>query len=158
MSFPSSPINGQTAVLNGLTYAYNSADGAWVRVAISAVVYSAATVLNDLSGQCDGVKSVFALKVDQTAVSGIVDNKDLEVLVNGVKMTPYVTEQRYPWITPYDSYRGFRAVTTGTTDNWLVIYNSPELGSQVTVTQLNSSSSKQSRRYPYSATSIALGD
>jgi hypothetical protein len=158
MSFPLSPTNGQTTLLNGITYAFNSVDNAWARVPVSTVISSAATVLNDLSGQCDGAKSVFALKIDQTAVSGIVDSKDLEVLVNGVKTTPYVTETRYPWFTPYDGYRGFRAVTTGTTDNWLVIYNPPELGSQVTVTQLNTSVRKQSRRYPYSATSIALGD
>lgn len=116
------------------------------------------TILNDISAQCDGIKAVFPLRTDQTDVTGIVDSKDLEVLVNGIRITPYVTEARYPWITPYDSYSGFRAVTTGTSSTWLVIYNAPELSSQVTVTQLNSSSSKQSRRYPYSATSIALGD
>ena len=33
MSFPLSPTNGQTTVLNGITYAYNSTKGAWVRVA-----------------------------------------------------------------------------------------------------------------------------
>jgi hypothetical protein len=33
VAFPLSPINGQTAVLNGITYAYNSAKGAWIRVA-----------------------------------------------------------------------------------------------------------------------------
>jgi hypothetical protein len=101
---------------------------------------------------------VFALKTDQTAVTGIVDSKDLEVLVNGIKLAPYVTERRYPWFTPYDSSKGFKVVTTGTTANWLVIHNAPELSSQVTVTQLNSSASKQTRRYPYSATTIALGD
>ena len=32
MAFPSSPVNGQTAVLNGLTYSYNSTTKAWTRV------------------------------------------------------------------------------------------------------------------------------
>ena len=33
MSFPISPSNGQTAVLNGITYVYSSANTAWTRVA-----------------------------------------------------------------------------------------------------------------------------
>jgi len=33
MAFPLSPTNGQTAVLNGINYTYNSAKGAWIRVA-----------------------------------------------------------------------------------------------------------------------------
>jgi len=33
MSFPLSPINGQTAVLNGITYSYSSASALWSRVA-----------------------------------------------------------------------------------------------------------------------------
>jgi hypothetical protein len=31
MGWPSSPINGQTAVVNGITYTYNSARTAWIR-------------------------------------------------------------------------------------------------------------------------------
>jgi hypothetical protein len=33
MSFPTSPINGQTTVTNNITYSYNSTIGAWTRVA-----------------------------------------------------------------------------------------------------------------------------
>lgn len=32
MSFPTSPTNGQTAVVNGITYEYASASGSWTRV------------------------------------------------------------------------------------------------------------------------------
>jgi len=35
MSFPSSPTNGQTVTLNGITYSYNAANTAWKRVATS---------------------------------------------------------------------------------------------------------------------------
>ena len=31
MSFPANPINGTTAVLNGITYTYVSASNAWIR-------------------------------------------------------------------------------------------------------------------------------
>ncbi len=32
MSFPTSPTNGQTAVVNGITYEYASASGSWTRI------------------------------------------------------------------------------------------------------------------------------
>ena len=32
MSFPTNPTNGQTTVLNGITYAYTSATNYWARV------------------------------------------------------------------------------------------------------------------------------
>ena len=115
-------------------------------------------VLNDISNQADGLKAVFPLVVDQTAVTGIVDNKDLQVIVNGRIIPPYVTEKTYPWINTFINNKGFSVVTTGTTQNWLVIYNAPDIGSQVSVAQLNISTSKQTRSYPYSATTIALGD
>jgi hypothetical protein len=113
-------------------------------------------VFSDISNQADGVKCVFALLTDQTAVTGIVDNKDLQVVVNGRIISPYVTERTYPWINISIS-KGFAVVTTGTTANQLVIYNAPDVGSQISVTQLSISASKQNRSYPYSATTIALG-
>lgn len=33
MAFPSSPSNGQTALVNGITYVYNSSNGTWTRQA-----------------------------------------------------------------------------------------------------------------------------
>jgi hypothetical protein len=69
-----------------------------------------------------------------------------------------VTEKTFPWINTFINNKGFAVVTTGTTQNLLVIYNAPNIGSQVSVTQLNTSASKQIRSYPYSATTIALGD
>jgi hypothetical protein len=38
MAFPSSPTNGQTAVVNGITYVYASATRSWARVTQSIVV------------------------------------------------------------------------------------------------------------------------
>jgi hypothetical protein len=123
-------------------------------------------MMNDVSNQTNGLKAVFPLKIDQTAITNIVDNKDLEVVVNGRRLAPYVKEQRYPWFTPYDAYKGFRVVTTAYTSatstssaaQSIVIYNAPETTSEVIITQLNISASKQVRKYPYSAATIALGD
>lgn len=111
------------------------------------------SVLNDISPQFDSVKSVFPLKLDQTSISSITNSADVEVVVNGRRLIPYVTEQRFPWLTPYDSYQGYR-VSSGN----LIIYNAPDIGDQAMVTIVSTSATVQTRRYPYSATTIAFGD
>jgi hypothetical protein len=115
-------------------------------------------ILNDVSNYADNVRSVFPLTVDQTAVTGLVDNRDLQVMVDGVYQAPFVRERGLPWINTVNSYRGFRVVTTGTTANFLVLYNPPDIGAQIVITQINISTSTQIRSYPYSAAMIGLGD
>jgi hypothetical protein len=115
-------------------------------------------MLNELSNQADGLKTVFPLQIDQTAVTGLVDSKDLTVMVNGQYVAPYVKEKGLPWINTVNAYRGFRVVTTGTSQNWIVLYNAPDIGSQVVVSQVNISTTTQVRSYPYSASAIALGE
>ena len=117
----------------------------------------APTVLNDISNQFDGRKNRFALMTDQTAVTSIIDSKNLEVIVNGLRLAPYITEQRYPWFTPYDSYKGFRVKSI---DNalYVIIYNAPAPGDQAILTIINSQSSTQTRKYPFTAATVALGD
>lgn len=110
-------------------------------------------VCNDISTQFDGVKAVFTLRQDQTSINTVVDSKDVQVTLNGQILAPYVTELRYPWISEYDSYTGFRVNGSN-----LIIYNSPGVGDVAVVMITSTSQSKQYRRYPYSATSIALGD
>ena len=116
-----------------------------------------ATVMAEVSGLCDGARSVFDIKTDQTLVSStyIVDSKDLEVVVSGQQMIPYVTQAPGPWIPAFDAgtSRTFRV-----RENRLIIYNAPEIGSQVQITVKKTSSTKQRRRYPFSPTTIALGD
>jgi hypothetical protein len=116
-------------------------------------------VLNDISNQFDGAKQVFSLRVDQTdmTANNITDSKNLEVIVGGLRLAPYVKQNTYPWLTPYDSYKGFRVVATTTSAN-VIIYNAPAIGDQSVLTIINSSLTVQTRKYPYSATTIALGD
>jgi hypothetical protein len=115
------------------------------------------TVLNDISNQFDGRKNQFAMLLDQTAVTSIIDSKNLEVIVNGLRLAPYINEQRYPWFTPYDSYKGFRVKSI---DNalYVIIYDAPATGSQAILTIINSQSSTQTRKYPFTAATVALGD
>ena len=116
-------------------------------------------VLRDVSNQTDGAKAVFPLTNDQANITSanITDSKNLEVVVSGQRLSPYVKQLTYPWITPYDSYPGYRVVTNSTSSN-VIIYNAPAQGSQVTLTIINNSSVAQTRKYPYSATTVALGD
>jgi hypothetical protein len=110
-------------------------------------------VVNDISTQFDNVKTVFVLKQDQTNINTIVDSKDVEVIINGARLTPYVKTLTYPWLTPYDSFRGFRVSGSN-----LIIYNAPAIGDSASVIVRSISASVQTRKYPYSANTIALGD
>ena len=178
MSFPLSPTNNQIATLNGINYQYNSVTTSWTRVAAQATTFGNLTiggnvtisgtltqaqyplVLNDISTQFNSNRAVFRLKTDQTFISNsaIGDSKNLQVVVNGLVLAPYVNELRWPWITPYDSYRGFRVRNGPGNFANLVIYNAPERGQQAVVMQTSNSATRQNRRYPFSATTVALGD
>ena len=122
------------------------------------ISYSLPLVVNDISYQFNSGKTIFALKNNQDPVTGIVDNKDLMVFVDGRKVAPYVAERGFPWINIVNNLKGFKVVTTGTTANYIVFSNAPELGSQADITVVNTSANKQVRSYPYSAAAIALGD
>lgn len=111
-------------------------------------------VCNDISTQFDGRKAVFPLKQDQTSINTVVDSRDVQVTLNGLILAPYIKELRYPWISEYDSYKGFRVKSDGN----LIIYNAPDSGDQAVVMITNTSQSVQTRKYPFSATTIALGD
>jgi hypothetical protein len=115
--------------------------------------------LNDISNQFTGSKSVFTLFTDQTNItsSDVVDSRNMEVIVNGLRLAPYIKQNTYPWLTPYDSFIGFRVVSDANTAN-LIIYNSPAPTDQAVLTIINRSTNVQTRKYPYSATTIALGD
>jgi hypothetical protein len=116
-----------------------------------------ATVLNDISNQCDGYKCVFDLKQGQTALSStyLVDSKDLQVTVDGRALAPYVDIQPWPWISTYDTNgsSGFRV-----RENRLIIYNAPDFGSQVSVIMAKTAATRQKFRYPFSPATVALGD
>ena len=116
-------------------------------------------ILNDISNQFNNMNCVFPLRLEQDNItnSNVIDSKNLEVIINGLRLSPYVTQLTYPWLTPYDSFKGFKVVTTATSAN-LIIYNAPAIGDSALVTIINNSSTIQTRKYPYSATTIALGD
>jgi hypothetical protein len=88
-----------------------------------------------------------------TAVVVDDETKDIEVVVDGRKLTPFVTPQTYPWLTVYDGSKGFRV-----RENRVIIYNAPAVGSEVAITMRKTSATKQNMKYPFCATTIVLGD
>lgn len=114
-------------------------------------------VLNDITNQFDDVTAVFALRNGQDNVTNIVDSRDVQVVVGGQTLSPYVTQLTWPWFVDYNSWRGFRVKSDSVSSN-VIIYNPPAIGAQATITIINNSATVQTRRYPYAPETIALGD
>ena len=87
------------------------------------------------------------------SLTSIVDSKDVEVILNGQYLDPYVTELRYPWITEWDANGGFKVSGSN-----LILYNAPVSGDKATVKVTGISQTVQTRRYPFSSATIALGE
>ena len=128
------------------------------------VIYSNSypIVLDDISAQFDNIDSVFRLTTNTANVTTITDSKNLQVVVGGQVLTPYVSEIKWPFFTEYDSGRGFRVknsppgsgnVVVGSN---VIIYNSPAVGDSCSLTIINNSATVQTRRYPFSPETIAL--
>jgi len=91
--------------------------------------------------------------VEQDYINSIGDSKNLQIILNGQVLAPYVKEQTYPWIVQYDSYKGFRVRESNVT-----IYNAPDTGDYAVTTIVGANPITQTRKYPYSASTIALGE
>jgi hypothetical protein len=115
------------------------------------------TVLDDISGEFEGTKTNFQLKSDNTPINIQADSKNFEVFIDGKRLTPYVTRSTYPWLTEYDSFKGFR-VRQVSNSNYMTIYNAPYIGDSALVILRTPTSNTQIVRYPFSTTTIAFGD
>jgi hypothetical protein len=122
---------------------------------ISSIINSG-VILNDISNRFDGVTTHFPLRLEQNLVTTITDSKDLEVVVDGFKLSPYIIKYTWPWLVEYASFKGYR-VRTFDSQNYITIYNAPSVGSSALLS-LRQSSTTQTSRYPFSATVVALGD
>ena len=149
-NFPTGPTLNQTYSADGKSWKWTGA--AWGLTSSTAITTDT-TVLNNISSQFDGSKTVFNLTLEQASITSLVDSKDLEVVIGGQKLAPYIDTLHYPWLTPYDSFSGFR-VRSGK----VTIYNAPYAGDAALLTYIKPSISRQKRRYPFSAATIAFGD
>jgi hypothetical protein len=150
-------------ILSQISIPANTSVGAVVTVqsdgTLAANGFALPLVMDDISPQFDGDKTVFTLAVDTLTVSNvinssIVDSKDLDVSMGGQLVKPYIGQTTYPWITPYDSFRqGYRVEG----DN-IVFYIAPSPGSDCSIIIRNISGTIQTRRYPFTAGGVVLGD
>jgi hypothetical protein len=110
----------------------------------------------DVHGRADAGNCVYTLKFNQTPLNTtyIKDSKDLEVTVNGERYTAYANQRAFTFMPVYEmDSRTFRV-----RENRLIIYNAPDIGAKISVVVRKSSTTSQVRRYPFSATTIGLGD
>lgn len=110
------------------------------------------SLCDNISNMFDGSRTVFPLTVSQTSINTVTDSKDVTVILNGRYLEPYVKEITYPWISEYDSSKGYRV-----TGSNLCIYNAPDASDTCIVMITGASQTAQTRKYPFSPTTIALG-
>jgi hypothetical protein len=150
-------------VLSQISIPANTSVGAVVTVqsdgTLAANGFALPLVMDDISPQFDGTKTVFTLAVDTLTVSNVInssilDSKDLDVSMGGQLVKPYVSQTTYPWLTPYDSFRqGYRVE-----GNSIVFFVAPSPGSDCSIIIRNISRTIQTRRYPFTAGGVVLGD
>lgn len=72
MAFPTTPTNGQTATVNGITYTYSSATNSWTRSPATGSLFSVIT--DTFAG--DGIKTSYTLSVTPGSTDYVVVNID----------------------------------------------------------------------------------
>ena len=119
------------------------------------------TMLNDISNRLNGRTRNFTLKAGASTITeslDYVDNKDLQVYVGGLALTPYIPQEDiHPWLPTIFTDIGkntFRV--SGST----LKLTTPPRGRQTAQVRINNkSASRQQRyRYPFSASTIMFGD
>ena len=144
MAFPTSPINGQVAVLNGIRYQYTSATNSWSKQAQAAVAFNVVTDTftgdgntssytlkatpnnsNFLQVNIDGVsqlKSAYTLSQNiisftSTPLSGQV----IEVKTTTSKNMGVLTGLNYDSFTANGSSNTFTLTTTPVSENYTIV-------------------------------------
>lgn len=171
MSFPSSPQNGQTSVVSGVTYTYSTTTNAWTRAAggitvttanISALSLGGGTgslttsevyEFDDLSYLTDGFKNSFTLRYNGTVVNTIINPFQLQVIVNGIQQSAFAYMSDVTW--QGQVLAGNKGYTIDNAGN-LLFADSVPINSQITVrTQMGTNT--RTRRYPFNPLDIMAG-
>ena len=91
MSFPSSPINGQTTQLNGITYIYNATNNAWRRQNLTDITVSGTVTASNVQ-----VNSGITFNDNSRITSGLV--YDLNPMTGDGLSQVYTLN--YVWVEP----------------------------------------------------------
>jgi hypothetical protein len=167
-SAPSNPTTGDfwynTSTNVQYRFTFDGTNYYWIddfgATATTQPLFTGPVLFNDVSTQTNGKTGVFALKNNQANVAGVANSKQLQVTLNGAIQTPFVNTWVWPFWCVDVSFRGFKVTTLGysATANSVVFYRPPAIGSQVSITQVNTATDSQLLRYPFSATTIAISD
>jgi hypothetical protein len=175
MSFPSSPINGQTTQLNGITYIYNATNNAWRRQNLTDITVSGTVTasnvqvnsgitfndnsrltsglvydLNPMTG--DGLSQVYTLRFNQDTVT-VTNPWNLLVTINGLFQPAFIENDEYVWQSyALCAYSGY-TVTNGN----LKFAEAPAPGSVIRVRTQPGSAQSAQQIYPFKPIDIVLG-
>lgn len=150
------PTTGQAIVWNGSTWLPQT-----VSVGGGGGSSATVTLLNDISNRLNGRTRNFTLKAGASTITeglDYVDNKDLQVYVGGLALTPYIPQEDiHPWLPTIFTDIGKKTFrVSGST----LKLTTPPRGRQTAQVRINNkSASRQQRyRYPFSASTIMFGD
>ena len=170
MSFPTNPTNGQTTIVNGITYIYNSTNNAWKRqtltnITISGNITAGAVVLPDggriTSGlvydldeiYADGTTNTFGPRYNQSTVSISSNPWNLLVTINGIFQPAFIENSDTVWLSStLCASRGY-TVSAGN----IKFADPPPAGSLVSARTQPGSAQSTTKIYPFKPVDIVLG-
>lgn len=185
MSFPSSPINGQTTEVNGITYVYNSTNNAWKRVPLTSLSVSGSVTagsistnnlvwsgngqpfvpsfltavssydLDDLSTYTDGFRITFSPTYNLSSVS-ITHPNQLTVAVNGVLLPSFVQTANTEIVWQSYVFAAYKGYTIDSTGN-IKFAEAPPSGSQLYARTTGSAVNTTIKTYPFKPIDIMAG-
>lgn len=148
----SAPVIGQTMIWTGSAWAPQY-------VTVTGITQVVNTVLDDISYQLNSKDHIFTLRANGSVLSGTeyTDNKDLEVVLNGLALTPFITHANrlWPWMSEFDAGRSNSFRMRGAR---IIFYNQPRLRNTVFIKINTKSASRQVTKYPLQPINIAFGD
>lgn len=180
MSFPTSPINGATTVVNGITYIYNATNNAWKRQALTSlttgnitasgnvtaanisltanVIFADNSRLNtalvyDLDEMYpDGTTNTFVPRYNQSQVT-ISNPWNLLITINGIFQPAYTENLDTVWLSSaLCASRGY-TVSSGN----IKFADTPPAGSTILARTQPGSTQTTTKTYPFRPVDIVLG-
>ena len=175
MALPTSPVNGQTATLNGITYVYNSTNNAWKRQTltdlsitgnITAGNIAANTRVNFADGSRitsalvydldemypDGNTNVFSPRYNQSSVA-VFNPWNLLVTINGIFQPAFTENSDTVWLSSaLCASRGY-TISAGN----IKFADPPPAGTTVHARTQPGSAQTTTKIYPFKPVDILLG-
>jgi hypothetical protein len=168
MSFPAYPYNNQTAIVNNITYVYNTANNAWTRSAPFSANLSIAQLnvgssvgltsteafdLDDISNYTDGVTNTFTPKYNGTKVT-VPNAWNLDVSVNGAKQPAFKYNSDITWASyTLSANKGYCLDYDGN----VRFADALPLSSQVSIALKPGTNVQTTKTYPFKPLDIMLG-